>query len=176
MAAAPPAAARFDVRAGIALALGIFLVVGAAQGAQGWGVGSPVFLAVLGTGVAALILFGAIEQRRDPDVRLIDIRLFRYPAFTGACSVTFAGVAGIFGMLFFFNLYAQSDVVLGYSPIVAAAALLPFGVALFVMSLVVGPIAVRLFFTGARLRPDMIEPSVALALAGLRSPQLGDAA
>jgi len=138
-----PAAARFDVGAGIVLALGIFLVVAAAQGAQGWGFGSPLFLTVLGAGVAALIVFAAIERRRDPDARLIDMRLFRYPAFTGACSVTFAGVAGIFGMLFFFNLYAQSDVVLGYSPIVAAAALLPFGVALFVMSLVVGPIADR---------------------------------
>ncbi len=34
--------------------------------------------------------------------------------------------------------------------------------------LVVGPIAVRLFFTGARLRPDMVDPIVDLALAGLR--------
>ena len=41
-------------------------------------------------------------------------------------------------MLYFFNLYAQSVVVLGYEAIAAAAALLPFGVTLFAMSLVAG--------------------------------------
>jgi AcrR family transcriptional regulator len=35
--------------------------------------------------------------------------------------------------------------------------------------LVVGPIAVRLFFTGRPLPPDMVDPMVDLALAGLRS-------
>jgi AcrR family transcriptional regulator len=34
--------------------------------------------------------------------------------------------------------------------------------------LVVGPIAVRLFFTGVRLNPDMVDPIVDLALRGLR--------
>jgi AcrR family transcriptional regulator len=34
--------------------------------------------------------------------------------------------------------------------------------------LVVGPIAVRLFFTGRPLHPDMVDPIVDLALAGLR--------
>ena len=34
--------------------------------------------------------------------------------------------------------------------------------------LVVGPIAVRLFFRGSRLHPDMVDPVVDLALRGLR--------
>lgn len=34
--------------------------------------------------------------------------------------------------------------------------------------LVVGPIAVRLFFTGARLKPEMVDPMVDLALHGIR--------
>jgi AcrR family transcriptional regulator len=34
--------------------------------------------------------------------------------------------------------------------------------------LVVGPIAVRLFFTGRPLQPDLVDPMVDLALAGLR--------
>jgi hypothetical protein len=33
---------------------------------------------------------------------------------------------------------------------------------------VVGPIAVRLFFTGGKLSPRMVGPMVDLALAGLR--------
>jgi hypothetical protein len=33
--------------------------------------------------------------------------------------------------------------------------------------LVVGPIAVRLFFTGGRLSPRMVDPMVDLALAGI---------
>ncbi len=35
--------------------------------------------------------------------------------------------------------------------------------------LIVGPIAVRLFFTGAKLQPKMVAPIVDLALKGLRS-------
>ncbi len=35
--------------------------------------------------------------------------------------------------------------------------------------LVVGPIAVRLFFTGRPLQPDLVDPMVDLALSGLRS-------
>ena len=35
--------------------------------------------------------------------------------------------------------------------------------------LVVGPIAVRLFFTGMQIHPDMVEPMVDLALHGLVS-------
>ena len=35
--------------------------------------------------------------------------------------------------------------------------------------LVVGPIAVRLFFTGARVQPEMVAPMVRLALAGIRN-------
>ena len=37
--------------------------------------------------------------------------------------------------------------------------------------LVVGPIAVALFFKGGRLDPDMVDPMVDMALAGIRSPQ-----
>ena len=36
--------------------------------------------------------------------------------------------------------------------------------------LIVGPIAVRLFFTGARISPRIVAPVVELALRGLRSP------
>ena len=33
--------------------------------------------------------------------------------------------------------------------------------------LVVGPIAVRLFFTGSRIRPELVDPIVELALRGI---------
>ncbi len=39
--------------------------------------------------------------------------------------------------------------------------------------LVVGPIAVRLFFTGSRLHPDMVDPIVDLALRGIQSGARG---
>jgi len=35
--------------------------------------------------------------------------------------------------------------------------------------LVVGPIAVRLFFTGSRIQPEMVGPMVRLALSGIRN-------
>ena len=143
-----PAAARFDILAGVLLAAGIVFIVAAAQGVPSWGFGSPVFLAGLVAGFLSLGAFAHVERRRDPDQRLFDVSLFRYPAFTGACAVTFAGIAGVFAMLYFFNLYAQSVVVLGYEAIAAAAALLPFGVTLFAMSLVAGRLTDKI---GSRL-------------------------
>jgi len=59
-------------------------------------------------------------------------------------------LSGIFwiGLLYFFNLYAQSSVLLDYSALLAGIALLPFGLGIFVASLVSGRLADRI---GARL-------------------------
>ena len=37
--------------------------------------------------------------------------------------------------------------------------------------LIVGPIAVRLFFTGASISPKLVGPMVDMALSGLSSPE-----
>jgi hypothetical protein len=39
---------------------------------------------------------------------------------------------------------------------------------------IVGPIAVRLFFTGRRIQPRMVEPMVAMALGGIRNARRRD--
>jgi hypothetical protein len=40
--------------------------------------------------------------------------------------------------------------------------------------LIVGPIAVKLFFSGAKVHPRMVDPLVELALAGIRGAGRGD--
>ena len=37
------------------------------------------------------------------------------------------------------------------------------------VDIVVGPIAVRLFYTGSRIRPELVDPIVVLALRGISS-------
>jgi MFS family permease len=71
-----------------------------------------------------------------------------HPGFTAGSIATFANSLALIGILYFFNLYAQSSVLLDYSALLASVALLPFGGGLFVASLVSGRLADRI---GARM-------------------------
>ena len=79
---------------------------------------------------------------------LVPLRLLRDAVFTAGNIGTFVNAIGLIGILYFFNLYAQSSVLLDYSALLAGAALLPFGMGIFVASLVSGRLADRI---GARL-------------------------
>jgi MFS family permease len=79
---------------------------------------------------------------------LVHLRLLRDAVFTAGNIGTFVNAIGLIGILYFFNLYAQSSVLLDYSALLAGVALLPFGMGIFVASLVSGRLADRI---GARL-------------------------
>jgi predicted MFS family arabinose efflux permease len=79
----------------------------------------------IGLGFAAsallLALFAVVETRiADP---LLDLSLFRKPAFTGATIVAFALSASIFSMFLYITLFFQN--VLGFSPFEAGLRSLP---------------------------------------------------
>ena len=77
-------------------------------------------MASLAAGAALLAAFAAIELRsRSP---MLDLRLFRVPAFTGASIASFAVAASVFSMLLYIVLYLQN--VLGLSPLEAGLRLL----------------------------------------------------
>lgn len=133
-----PSGVHLDLVGAILLGGGIVFLVIAIQSIPTAGVGSPLVASAFVIGLVSLAAFAHVSGTREPDQRFVDISLFRYPAFVGGCVVSFAGFGAVFSVLYFFNLYAQSVVVLDYSAVIAALALLPFGIGLFVMSLVIG--------------------------------------
>jgi EmrB/QacA subfamily drug resistance transporter len=86
---------------------------------EGWG--SPVILACLLGAAALFALFLAIELRSAHP--MLDLKLFRKPAFIGVSAVAFALSAGMFAMFLYITIYLQG--VLDYEPLEAGLRFLP---------------------------------------------------
>jgi DHA2 family multidrug resistance protein-like MFS transporter len=103
---------RLDVAsAALSLAAVLALVYGLKQLA----VGGSLPLVWMVAGVAAGALF--VRRQRRLEDPLIDLALFRVPAFSAALATNLVAFFVIFGMALFTAQYAQS--VLGYSPLIA---------------------------------------------------------
>ena len=100
---------------------------------------------------------------------MLDLSLFRKPAFAGVSIVAFALSASMFSMFLYITLYIQD--VLGYSPLEAGVIFLP----LTLLSFIVAPIAGKL---SARI-PVRVLLGVGLTLVGvglllMHGVELGD--
>jgi EmrB/QacA subfamily drug resistance transporter len=105
---------------------------------EGWG--SPLILACLGGAAALLAAFVAIEARsRHP---MLDLTLFRKPAFNGVSAVAFGLSAGMFAMFLYLTIYLQS--VLGFSPLETGLRFLPLTVLSFIASPIAGTLSHRI--------------------------------
>ncbi len=104
---------------------------------EGWG--SPVILACL-IGAAVLMgIFITIQLRsRHP---MLDLNLFRNPAFNGVSAVAFCLSGGMFALFLYITIYFQG--VLDYSPLEAGLRFLPLTVLGFVASPVAGALSNR---------------------------------
>jgi EmrB/QacA subfamily drug resistance transporter len=111
-----------DVAGAVTVTGGLLVLVYAIVKAQDYGWGS---LRTLGLGALAIVLlvaFVAIELRsREPLIRL---GIFRIRSLTVANVAMLLVASGIFAQFYFDSLYVQE--VLGYSPIQAGLAFLPF--------------------------------------------------
>jgi len=104
---------------------------------EGWG--SPLILACLiGAGVL-LALFVAVERRSDHP--MLDLTLFRKPAFNGVSAVAFCLSAGMFALFLYLTIYMQG--VLDYSPLEAGLRFLPLTVLGFVVAPISGSLSHR---------------------------------
>jgi EmrB/QacA subfamily drug resistance transporter len=113
----------------------LLLVFGLLRGnGEGWS--SPEIVTTLAGGAALLAAFTAIELRTKSP--MLDLRLFRIPAFTGASIAGFAVAASVFSMLLYLVLYLQN--VLGHSPLEAGLRLLP----ITLMAFFFAPLGARL--------------------------------
>jgi MFS transporter, DHA2 family, methylenomycin A resistance protein len=101
---------------------------------EGWG--SPLILAVAAVAVAAFVAFVRWERRRrDP---LVDVELFRLPAFTVANIVGLVIFFAFIGAIVYFSVFFQQ--VQGHSAVEAGLLVLPVGAA----SALIAPFAGRL--------------------------------
>jgi MFS family permease len=129
-------AQRIDLPGLATFSAGLFLLIfGLIRGnPEGWG--SPQILASLIGSAVLLAGFLMIERRSSHP--MLELNLFRKPAFNGVSAVAFALSAGMFAMFLYITIYIQG--VLGYSPLQAGVRFLP----LTLLSFFVAPVAARL--------------------------------
>jgi EmrB/QacA subfamily drug resistance transporter len=127
-------AVRTDAAGLVTFSAALFLIVfGLLRGnSEGWS--SGLILSSLVAGVALLAGFVVVEVRQQRP--MLDMSLFRRPAFVGVSLSTFALGAGMFAMFPYLSIYLQD--VLGTSPLGAGVRLLPLTVFVFAV-----PIATR---------------------------------
>jgi EmrB/QacA subfamily drug resistance transporter len=129
-------AQRIDVPGLLTWSVALFLLIlGLIRGnPDGWG--SIQIVAALAGAVVLLLVFVAIEHRSSRP--MLDLTLFRKPAFNGVSAVAFALSASMFSLFLYITLYIQG--VLGFSPLAAGERFLP----LTLISFFVAPVAAKL--------------------------------
>jgi EmrB/QacA subfamily drug resistance transporter len=127
---------RIDLPGLLAFSTGLFLLIfGLIRGnAEGWG-SLPIVASLAGSG-ALLLTFVLVEARSAQP--MLELSLFRKPAFNGVSAVAFGLSAGMFAMFLYLTIYMQG--VLGYSPLETGLHFLP----LTVLSFIAAPIAGKL--------------------------------
>jgi len=117
----------------------LFLLVYALIQGNGKGWGSTEIIACLASSAVLLVLFVIVERsQRRP---MLDLSLFRRPAFAGASIVAFAISSSMFAMFLYLTLYLQD--VLGYGPLQAGLRFLPITLLSFFVAPLSGRLSVR---------------------------------
>jgi EmrB/QacA subfamily drug resistance transporter len=130
---------RTDIAGLVTFSAALFLIVfGLLRGnTEGWT--SALIVSTITAGVVMLVLFVIVELTQQRP--MLDMSLFRQPAFVGVSLSTFAIGAGMFAMFPYLSIYLQD--VLGTSPLGAGLRFLPLTVFVFVVPLATRNIALR---------------------------------
>ena len=103
----------------------------------GWG--STTIVALLVASVVLMVAFFVNEMyTREP---MLDLGLFKIPAFVGVSIVAFTIAASIFAMFLYLTLYIQDD--LGFGPLPAGIKFLPLTLLAFAVAPFAGRLTVR---------------------------------
>jgi len=129
-----PVRARLDIPGFILGALALGSATFATIGGETAGYRAKWVLALYGFAVLTLIAFVLVERRAQNPV--LDVKLFRRPAFAGANVVAFTTYFGIFSIFFFTALYLE--VVGSQSPYGLALDFLPLTAGMVIASLLTG--------------------------------------
>jgi EmrB/QacA subfamily drug resistance transporter len=130
----------YDVAGAVTVTGGLMSLVYAIVRAEEHGWGSPLTIGFFVLAAVLLVSFVLIEQRSpEPLVRL---SIFRVRSLTTANVVMFLVASGLFAMFFFNTLYIQR--VLGYGPLKAGLAFLPFTAGIMVSAGLASNFATRI--------------------------------
>jgi EmrB/QacA subfamily drug resistance transporter len=157
-----PGATRTDVAGLLSFSLALFLIVQALLRGNDAGWSSAQIIGSIVLGVLLLVAFVVIEVRQERP--MLDVALFRQPAFVGVQAATFCLGAGMFALFPFLSIYLQD--VDGYSPLGAGLRFLPITAFVFFV-----PLATRRWAARADLRV-LLGGSLAIISIGLALMEL----
>jgi len=132
-------AVRTDVSGLVSFSAALFLIVFALLRGNDAGWTSAQILGSLLGGIALLVAFVVLEVRQERP--MLDVSLFRRPAFLGVQLGTFCIGAGMFALFPFLSIYLQD--VLGNSPLGAGLRFLPITAFVFFVPLATRRLAGR---------------------------------
>jgi len=112
----------FDLSGAVSVTAGLVVLVFAIVKSNTYGWASPRTIGLLAAGLALLVAFLALE-RRSP-APLMRLSIFRLRGLAAADLTLLLTAAAVFATFFFVSLYLQQ--ILGYRPLSAGAAFLPF--------------------------------------------------
>lgn len=132
--------ARVDLPGVVTFSAGLFFLIFALVrgNAEGWG--SGLIVGFLLAAAVLLTLFVVLEGRREDP--MLDLSLFRKPAFTGAAIAAFALSASMFAMFLYLTLYIQNA--LHFTPLQAGLRFLPVTLLSFGVAPIAGKLSARM--------------------------------
>jgi predicted MFS family arabinose efflux permease len=134
-----PQAAGVDWAGLVTFSGSLFLLVFALVRGNSLGWGSTQIVAMLSAAVVLLVAFVVAELVQERP--MLDLSLFKRPAFVGASVVAFTLSSSAFAMFLYLTLYIQN--VLHYSPLQAGLRFLPTTLVMFAVSPLSGRLSVR---------------------------------
>ncbi|MCP2241660.1 MFS transporter [Lentzea aerocolonigenes] len=158
-----PAPGPFDLVSAALSAVGVVPLVYAIKEVA---LAGPTWTALAAglVGVAGLSLF--VRRQRSARHPMIDVALFRTPAFSGAVGANMIAIFALTGLVFFLSQYFQN--VLSYSPLEAGLRELPLGVAGVLVVAVIGPV-VRVLGAGRAIAAGLLVSAGGLTIVGFSS-------
>src|SRR4051794_13783096 len=150
-----PRADRTDYAGLVLFAASLVLIIYALLRGNSVGWGSGQIVGALVAGAVLLVVFVLVERRQPRP--MLDVSLFRVPAFVGVQLSTFCIGAGMFALFPFLSIYLQD--ILGFSPLKAGFAFLPFTLFVFLV-----PLATRNY---AQTKPMWLLLAVAMAIVAV---------
>ncbi len=130
----------YDIGGAVTVTGGLMALVYAIVDAQSAGWGSTKTLAFFGVSLVLLAAFVVIELRHHAP--LVRLSIFRVRTLLTANVVMFLAMSGMFAMFFFNTLYIQR--ILGYGPLEAGLAFLPFTAGIMVSAGIASQFAPRI--------------------------------
>ncbi|MDP8911329.1 MAG: MFS transporter [Actinomycetota bacterium] len=130
---------RLDLWGLVSSSVGLLALVYALIKGNHYGWASPLILGLFAFAAVALAVFVVLERRQR--VPMLDLSLFRSGTFAGANVVAILVTLAMFGVFFFLPIYMQSF--LGWSPVEAGAAFLPWTILIVVLAPVAGRLSDR---------------------------------